>query len=74
MLKDGQVHYAINDFNFLIFFYILFIFERQSETAHEWRRGREKETQNPKQAPGSEQAVSAEPDAGLKSTNHEIMT
>ena len=36
---------------------------------------REKETQNPKQAPGSRlQAVSTEPDTGLKLTNHEIMT
>ena len=36
---------------------------------------REKETQNPKQAPGSRlQAVSTEPDTGLQLTNHEIMT
>ena len=35
---------------------------------------REKETQNLKQAPGSEQAVSTEPDAGLEPTNREIMT
>ena len=36
---------------------------------------RERETQNPKQAPGSElQAVSIEPDAGLEPTNREIMT
>ena len=35
---------------------------------------REKETQNLKQAPGSEQAVSTEPGAGLKPTNCEIMT
>ena len=36
---------------------------------------REKETQNPKQAPGSRiQAVSTEPDMGLKLTNHEIVT
>ena len=36
---------------------------------------RERETQNPKQAPGSElQAVSTEPNAGLKLRNHEIMT
>ena len=38
------------------------------------RGRREKETQNPKQAPGSEQEVSTEPDAGLKPTNCEIMT
>ena len=33
---------------------------------------RERETQNPKQAPGSE--LSAEADAGLELTDHEIMT
>ena len=33
---------------------------------------KEKETQNPKQAPGSE--LSAELDSGLKPTNWEIMT
>ena len=31
-------------------------------------------TQNPKQAPGSEQAVGTEPDVELESMNHEIMT
>ena len=39
---------------------------------HKQERGRERETQNPKQAPGSE--LSAEPDAGLELVNHEIMT
>ena len=34
----------------------------------------EKETQNLKWAPGSEQAFSKEPDAGLEPTDHEIMT
>ena len=33
-----------------------------------------KETENLKQAPGSEQAVSTEPDAGLELTNCEVMT
>ena len=33
----------------------MFIFERQRETEHKWGEGqREKETQNPKEAPGSE--------------------
>ena len=32
------------------------------------------ETQNLKQAPGSEKAVSTEPDMGLEPTNCEIMT
>ena len=36
---------------------------------------RERETQNPKQAPGSRlRAVSTEPDAGLELTNLEIVT
>ena len=36
---------------------------------------RERETQNPKQAPGSRlRAVSTEPDAGLELMNLEIMT
>ena len=34
---------------------------------------REKETQNMKQAAGSEQAVSIKPDARLEPKNHEIM-
>lgn len=36
-------------------------------------RGRERETQNLKQAPGCE-AVSKEPNTGLKLTNHNTMT
>ena len=37
--------------------------------------GQREETQNSKlQAPGSEQAVSTEPDVGFKPTNREIMT
>ena len=45
---------------------------RQRETDHEWGRVRERETQNPKQAPGSE--LSAEPDAELELRDREIMT
>ena len=59
---------------FIYFFYILFIFEKQSETKREQGRGRERRRQNLKQAPGSEQAVSTKPDAGLEPTNREIMT
>ena len=44
--------------------------ERQE---YELGRGRERETQNPKQALGSG-AVGTEPDAGLGPTNREIMT
>ena len=43
---------------FVIIFLILFIFERERERErpHEWQGGaeRKKETQNPKQVPGSE--------------------
>ena len=46
---------------------------RQRETEHEQGRGRERETQNPKQAPGS-RAVGTEPDAGLELTDREIVT
>ena len=45
----------------------MFIFETQSETKRERGEGqRETETQKPKQAPGSEQEVSTEPDVGLE--------
>ena len=50
----------------------MFIFERERETEHEWGRGREKETQNMKQAPGFE--LSAQSHPGLKPTNCETMT
>ena len=50
----------------------MFLRERQSTSREEQR---EKEAQNPKQAPGSRlPAFSTEPDAGLELTNHEIMT
>ena len=45
---------------------------KEKETASGGGAERERETQNLKQAPGSE--LSAEPDAGLKPTNREIMT
>ena len=50
-----------------------FIFERDRDRARVGERQRERETQNLKQTPGSE-LVCTEPDAGLKLTNHEIMT
>ena len=49
------------------FFLHLFTFER----AHEWKKDRERETEDLKKAPC---AVSTEPNAGLTLTNHEIMT
>ena len=36
------------------FFFNMYSFLRQRETEHEWGRVRERETQNLKQAPGSE--------------------
>ena len=51
----------------------MFIFERESEQAGEGQR--ERETQNPKQAPGSRpRAVSTEPNTGLELTDHEVVT
>ena len=58
-----------------MFFNFFFLRERESERAS--RGGApslKRETQNLKQTPGSELAVSTEPDAGLELTNHEIMT
>ena len=49
----------------------MFIFERASGGGAE----REREAQNPKQAPDSRlRAVSTEPDAGLEPTDREIVT
>ena len=45
---------------------------RQGETEHEQGRVRERETQNLKQAPGSE--LCTEPDAALELTDCEIVT
>ena len=45
--------------------------ERERELAREGQR--ERETQDPRQAPGSE-LVSTEPNVGLKLANCEIMT
>ena len=51
---------------FIFFYFIMFIFEREGETQSVSEGGaeRERETQNPKQVPGSE----------LSTQNHEIMT
>ena len=46
---------------------------RQGETEHEQGRVRERETQNPKQAPGSELSAQS-PTLGLELTDREIMT
>ena len=54
----------------------MFIYFQERQRQCEQGRVRERrETQNPKQAPGSRLwAVSTEPDTGLKPTNCEIMT
>ena len=49
-----------------------FIFEKQRQTEREQGRGRETETES--EAGSRLQAVSTEPDAGLKLTDCEIMT
>ena len=54
------------------FFFLMFIFIFETERDSLSKGGAERETQNPKQAPGSER--SAEPDAGLELTNGELMT
>ena len=61
-------------FFFLIFFFNVYLFLGQRETEHERGRGRERGRQNRKQAPGSEPAISLEPDAWLELTDREIVT
>ena len=50
----------------------MFIFERDRAQAGEGQR--ERETQKPKQAPGSELSAQTEPNRGLELTNCEIVT
>ena len=56
---------------FVYFFFYIYLFLRNRVRQKVNGEGveREKETQNLKQAPGSEQEVSTEPDAGLEPTN-----
>ena len=56
---------------FVCSFKVLFIFDR--ETQRERGRGREQETQNLKQAPGSEPSAQSL-NAGLELMSREIMT
>lgn len=51
-------------FFFLTFFFLMFIYFWDRETELAWGRGRERETQNPKQAPGSELSAQS-PTLGL---------
>ena len=41
----------------VIIFFNIYLFLRETETECEWVRGRERETQSPKQASGSEPAA-----------------
>ena len=60
---------------FLIFLNIyLFLRDRGRQSMSRGGGERERETQNLKQAPGSELFVTTEPDAGLELTNCKIMT
>ena len=70
--KDSLMDKLAFSFSFLIFLTSAYFWERDRVRAGEGQR--EKETQNPKRAPGSEQAFSAEPDVGLTFTDGEVMT
>ena len=74
--KCFHIHQYYDPCFVMSFFFLTFIYlwETQRDRAQAEEGKREKETQNSKQPPGSEQAVSTEPDAGLEATNHEIMT
>ena len=48
--------------------------EREREAEHEWGRGRERGGGTESEAGSRLQAVSTEPDAGLKPTDCEIVT
>lgn len=52
---------------------MLFIFERRRHTECKWERARERETENLKQAPGSQLTVQ-DPTQSSNPKNHEIMT
>ena len=55
---------------FLIFYFLMFHFERE----HEWGRGRESGEDTESEAGSRLRAVSTEPDAGLELTDGEIVT
>ena len=59
---------------FFNFFTFIYFWETEWDKAWAGEGQREKEIQNLKQAPASEQAVSTEPDVGHKPMNREIMT
>ena len=76
--KDNVINVnQILFFNSILFIYLflyLFSFEKQWDKAWAGEGQRQEETQNLKQTPGFEKAVSTEPDAGLEPMNCEIMT
>ena len=62
-------------FQFFFFFFNVYLFLRKTEIECEWVRGRERgRNRIQRQVPGSELAVSTEPDTGLEPTNCKIMT
>ena len=64
-----QLKYVV----FLKYFNVYFIFERQRDRAQVGERQRERETQSPKQSPGSGPSAQ-NPTLGLEFMNYEIMT
>ena len=58
---------------FTTFFHVLFIFDRDRDGVGDGGLQREKETQNLKQASGSQLSAQS-PDAGSEPTDREIMT
>ena len=54
--------------------FYLFLRDRESQSMSRGGTERERETENPKQASGSIQAIRTEPTAGLELMNCEIMT
>lgn len=59
----------------MLFFFNIYSFLRVTDRVRAGEGQKERETQNPKQAPGSRLwAVGTVPDAGLKLTDREIMT
>ena len=63
-----------NDFIYLFFNVLLFIFGRETQTQHDQGRGRERQGDTESQGGSRLWAVSTEPNMGLELTNCEIMT
>ena len=55
-------------------FFLMLIFERETETEHKSGRSRERKGDTESEAGSRLRAVLTEPDTGLELTNHEIVT